>query len=91
MSSLKQELSALGMAYTMDESSTTIGRRYSRNDELGVPFALTMDFQTLDDGTATLRVRDIMEQIRLPIAGLAEKIRDLCNGELSWEALKASA
>jgi len=89
LSSLRQELSSLGLSYMMDESSVTIGRRYARNDELGVPFAVTLDFETLEDGTATLRERDAMDQVRLPLSVLANLVRDLCAGETTWAATMA--
>jgi glycyl-tRNA synthetase len=85
LSAVRKELSTLGLAYTMDESSATIGKRYSRNDELGIPYAVTFDFQTLDDKTVTLRVRDAMDQIRVPLDDLVSMIRDLCSGEITWE------
>ena len=44
----------------------SIGKRYRRQDEIGTPFCVTVDFQTLEDGTVTVRDRDSMEQIRLP-------------------------
>ena len=47
-----------------------IGRRYRRQDEIGTPFCVTIDFQTLDDQTVTVRERDGMTQIRLPIGEL---------------------
>ena len=47
-----------------------IGRRYRRQDEIGTPYCVTIDFQTLDDSTVTVRERDRMTQIRLPIAEL---------------------
>lgn len=47
------------------DQAGAIGRRYRRQDEIGTPFAITIDFQTLDDGTVTLRDRDTMKQIRL--------------------------
>ena len=49
---------------TYDEAGS-IGKRYRRQDEIGTPFCLTIDFDTLEDGTVTLRDRDSMEQIRL--------------------------
>src|SRR5438477_9419404 len=51
-----------------------IGRRYRRQDEIGTPFCVTIDHQSLDDGTVTLRDRDSLAQERLPIEGLAEEI-----------------
>lgn len=53
-----------GIPSKVDESSASIGRRYARADELGMPFAITVDFQTLKDNTVTLRERDSLKQIR---------------------------
>jgi glycyl-tRNA synthetase len=52
-----------------------IGRRYRRQDEAGTPFCVTVDYQTKDDNTVTLRFRDSMEQARVPRDGLAERLR----------------
>lgn len=52
----------------VDSSSGSLGRRYARSDELGVPFAVTVDFQTLIDRTVTLRDRDSMSQVRAVLA-----------------------
>ena len=51
-----------------------IGKRYRRHDEIGTPFCLTIDHQSTEDRTVTLRDRDSLEQERLPIEGLAEEI-----------------
>jgi glycyl-tRNA synthetase len=51
-----------------------IGRRYRRQDEIGTPFCLTIDHQSLGDRTVTLRDRDSLAQERLPIDGIAEEI-----------------
>ena len=51
-----------------------IGRRYRRQDEIGTPFCLTIDHQSLADRTVTLRDRDSLEQQRLPIEGIAQEI-----------------
>lgn len=53
-----------------------IGRRYRRQDEIGTPYGVTVDFQTLEDNTVTLRDRDSMRQIRLPISRLADKLHE---------------
>ena len=45
----------------------SIGKRYRRQDEIGTPFCVTIDFQTLEDNTVTVRDRDTMEQIRVPV------------------------
>lgn len=54
--------------------SGNIGRRYRRQDEIGTPMCVTVDFETLENNTVTLRDRDTMEQIRLPISQLKEHI-----------------
>ena len=51
----------------VDDSGQSIGRRYARTDECGIPFAITIDFDTLADNTVTLRDLDSMKQIRLPV------------------------
>ena len=49
------------------DHSGAIGRRYRRLDEIGAPFAITVDHQTLEDNTVTIRKRDSMEQSRVEI------------------------
>jgi glycyl-tRNA synthetase len=53
----------------------SIGRRYRRQDEIGTPFGITVDHQSMDDDTVTVRERDSMTQTRLPIAALADTLR----------------
>ena len=53
----------------------SIGKRYRRQDEIGTPFCVTIDFDTLNDDQVTVRERDSMEQQRIPIAGLVEYLR----------------
>ncbi|MEE9164861.1 MAG: glycine--tRNA ligase [Nitrospinota bacterium] len=57
-----------------DEKSS-IGRRYRRQDEIGTPFGITVDYQTKDDNTVTLRERDSMEQVRIPINQIVTTIQ----------------
>jgi glycyl-tRNA synthetase len=52
----------------------SIGRRYRRQDEIGTPWGVTVDGQTMEDDTVTLRDRDSLEQVRVPIEGLAEEL-----------------
>ncbi|WP_229768223.1 glycine--tRNA ligase [Sulfodiicoccus acidiphilus] len=63
------------------DSSGSIGRRYARIDEIGVPFAITVDGDTLRDGTVTIRDRDSWNQVRVPQATLLEVLEKLFNGE----------
>ncbi len=57
-----------------------VGRRYRRLDEIGAPYAVTVDGQTLEDGTVTLRDRDSMAQIRLPAENLRATLQDRIDG-----------
>ena len=52
----------------------SIGKRYRRQDEIGTPYCLTIDHQSLQDRTVTLRDRDSLKQERVPIEGIAEEI-----------------
>jgi glycyl-tRNA synthetase len=58
------------------DASAAIGKRYRRQDEIGTPWALTIDHQTLDDGTVTIRDRDSLAQERIPLEGAVELLRD---------------
>ena len=63
---------------TYDEAGS-IGKRYRRQDQIGTPLCVTIDFDTLEDNTVTIRDRDTMEQVRVPIDELetiiAEKVK----------------
>jgi len=59
------------------DTSGTIGRRYARSDEIGTPFAVTVDHQSLEDDTVTIRERDSQEQVRVLISEVPGKISDL--------------
>jgi glycyl-tRNA synthetase len=52
------------------DDAQAIGRRYRRQDEIGTPFCITVDFETLDDEAVTIRERDSMTQDRVPLAGV---------------------
>ena len=54
----------------------SIGKRYRRQDELGTPFCVTIDYESLEDDTVTVRFRDSMEQIRVKIGDLADYINE---------------
>jgi len=52
------------------DAAGNIGRRYRRQDEIGTPLCITVDFDTLDDGAVTVRERDTTEQVRLPVGDI---------------------
>ena len=61
------------------DEKDSIGKRYRRQDAIGTPFCITVDHQTLEDRTVTLRERDSMNQVRVPMAVLKEKINEKVN------------
>ena len=69
--------------FTVDiETSGTIGKRYARADEVGVPIAVTVDFDTKEDNTVTIRDRDTEKQERVEIGVLKEVIKEKLNSSL---------
>jgi len=62
---LKTSLQKLKLGRVVIENSGNIGKSYRRHDEIGTPLCITIDFDTIDDHTATIRDRDTMEQQRL--------------------------
>ena len=67
----------------MYEEKDTIGKRYRRHDAIGTPYCIAVDFETKEDQAVTIRDRDTMEQVRLPISEVAGYIRK----QLSWREL----
>ena len=57
------------------DETGAVGRRYRRQDEAGTPFCITVDSQTLEDDTVTIRERDSMQQIRIPANGVRDELR----------------
>jgi len=73
-----------GVTSKVDDSGQTVGKRYARTDECGIPFAVTVDFDTLNDDTVTLRSLDSMKQIRLQSAVVPSLILSLSNAQSTW-------
>ena len=69
------------------DESGSIGRRYARADEIGTPFCITVDYQSLQDSTVTLRERDGTEQVRIRIDDLPETLINLSSGKIKFEDL----
>jgi glycyl-tRNA synthetase len=61
------------------DEKDAIGRRYRRQDAIGTPYSITIDFDTLENNTVTIRDRDSLQQERIPIDELASKISNECN------------
>ncbi|GMH43893.1 hypothetical protein BSKO_11827 [Bryopsis sp. KO-2023] len=81
---ISASLTAARIANIVDTGGTTIGKRYARTDELGVPYAVTVDYGVFKDATVTLRERDSTAQVRVPESEVASVIRMLVDGVLSW-------
>ncbi|MBS3131351.1 glycine--tRNA ligase [Candidatus Woesearchaeota archaeon] len=64
------------------DKSGSVGRRYARADELGIPYCVTVDFDTLDDKSVTIRDRDTTKQVRVKITELKDKLSRLLNSEI---------
>ncbi len=69
----------------MYDASGSIGRRYARMDEIGTPFCLTCDYQTLEDDTVTIRDRETMNQIRTPIEMLPTTFTKLLTNQIPFD------
>ncbi len=78
------ELRSRGMRTDYDTSGS-IGRRYRRNDEIGTPYEVTVDYETIEKGTVTIRDRDSMSQVRVPRWQVADKLQALLNGVLPFQ------
>lgn len=87
---LAKALTKAGVSSQIDTTGTTVGRRYARADEIGVPFALTVDGQTVEDDTVTLRERDSTAQVRVPAAEAPALLRKLVGEELVWSDVTAT-
>ena len=75
------------LATRVDKSTASLGRRYARSDELGVPFAVTVDFQSVQDNTVTLRERDSTKQVRLHKDEITNVISKIVRGKMTWTDL----
>ncbi len=69
------------------DDSGAIGRRYRRQDEIGTPFAITVDYETKETQTVTIRDRDSMKQVRVPVAQVPEIITGLVNGSRKFSEI----
>lgn len=84
LKNLKRE----GVRPKLDGSSESIGKRYARTDEIGIPYGITVDFDTIKEDTVTLRHCTSTEQVRVAIDSIATLVRDLTTGKLEWSDAK---
>ncbi|CDW87462.1 glycine--trna ligase [Stylonychia lemnae] len=82
---IKSMLTRAGVSSKIDDSGQTIGKRYARTDECGIPFAITVDFDTLTEESVTLRDLHTMKQVRMKITDLPSNITQLSYGIKTWD------
>ena len=85
---LSNELTFNNISFKVDESGQSIGRRYARTDELGVPYIITIDFNTSKDSTVTLRERDSCTQIRAQIKEIVGVVSELIQKKTTWPKIR---
>ena len=73
---IKEDLQKIGLGRIFLENTGNIGKGYRRHDEIGTPVCITVDFESLDDNTVTIRDRDTMNQSRLNINELSEYLKE---------------
>ncbi|CCW69246.1 unnamed protein product [Phytomonas sp. Hart1] len=85
---LREGLIMSGVSTRVDDSGVTIGKKYARVDELGIPFAITVDFEK--DGAVTLRERDSASQVRIPKEKIYEVMSQLCHtlSPRTWKSVQ---
>ena len=76
MAAIRASCSDYNVVYDEKDS---VGKRYRRQDAIGTPFCVTVDGQTLEDGTVTVRHRDTMEQERVMIESLPSLVEEECS------------
>ncbi|WMV22038.1 hypothetical protein MTR67_015423 [Solanum verrucosum] len=77
---IAKSLTVYGISYKIDITGTSIGKRYARTDELGVPFAITVDSAS----SVTIRERDSKQQIRVNVDEVASVIKEVTDGQSTW-------
>ncbi|KHJ36384.1 putative glycyl-trna synthetase [Erysiphe necator] len=85
---ISSKLRELGVTSRVDDSSASIGKRYSRNDELGTPMGITIDFQSVKDQTFTLRDRDSTKQVRADKEAILLAVKALVEGSKNWSDIE---
>jgi glycyl-tRNA synthetase len=83
---IAEALRQAGFEVAYDDSGA-IGRRYRRQDEIGTPFCVTVDYETLEEDTVTIRERDSTEQVRVPVEDLDADLALLERGLRTFDEL----
>jgi len=81
---ITSSLNDLGISSKVDDIGQTIGKRYARTDEIGIPFGITIDFDSISQKTVTLRERDSTAQVKVQIDDVGVVIKKLIDGKITW-------
>jgi len=85
VSDIETNLKKAGLPTKVDKTGLTIGKRYARTDEIGIPLGITIDFDTIEKGLVTLREALSTKQVQLPLAEVTNVVKDLCSSQIQWE------
>ncbi|VDM97060.1 unnamed protein product [Thelazia callipaeda] len=89
MAAVRSELAKYSVSYKQDDSSGSLGRRYARTDAIGIPFAITIDFESeVEPWTVTLRYSVTMDQVRLKVSDVGKIVADLSSEVMSWNEVQ---
>jgi glycyl-tRNA synthetase len=86
---LKSLLTKTGISSKVDNSGGSVGKRYARTDEMGIRYAFTIDHDTLQDNTVTLREIMTTQQVRIPIPEAPSTMIALTTGSQTWTDILA--
>lgn len=78
-------MTTAGISSKVDDTGVTVGKRYARTDECGIPFAFTVDFDTVEKNLVTMRQLDTMTQTQFPMDQATKVINSLVQGEKDWD------
>ena len=87
--SIERSLKKLGVSTKVDATGQTIGKRYARTDEVGIPLGITIDFDTVEKNLVTLREALTTKQVQIPLEEVARVVKDLCNSRQTWDEVLA--
>ncbi|KAK5983766.1 Glycine--tRNA ligase [Trichostrongylus colubriformis] len=86
---VREELNRYELSHRVDDSAGSIGRRYARTDEIGIPFGVTVDFESeIEPWTVTVRHAESMEQIRVDLSELGSLVSALSSERMDWDTAK---
>lgn len=86
---LEKALDDKSISFKVDQTGVSIGKRYARNDELGIPFGITVDYDSIDDGSFTLRDRDSTKQVRANAKDIIKAVSRMVKGKETWADVEA--